>query len=330
MCQRFDHFQSGRLAPAVGTALKCLVASRFISILNTNTERAAERNAMRKFALPDSSVEHYRTEGYVVVDALFDRDSLAAIDLAIRELTARALESPQEMSKILELEPTSDEPVPRRIFSPYDQYDAFRDLAHDERLLDAVESLIGPNFNLQHSKLNMKPAKVGSPVEWHQDMAYFPHTNDDLVTTLIYLDDATEENGCLQVLPRRHTHYFNHSSADGRFAGMITEDLSEFGTPRSLAAPAGSAIFMHCVTPHASLPNLSTRPRRTLIYEYRANDSFPIYYGEMTNIAEAKFRPMRGVPARFARFGGPRPPIPNVGKYTSLYELQSAAKNNKS
>jgi ectoine hydroxylase-related dioxygenase (phytanoyl-CoA dioxygenase family) len=248
------------------------------------------------------------------------------VESAIQELTRRALASPTEMSAILELEPTEGEAVPRRIFSPYDQHEAFRDLATDERLLDAIESLIGPNFNLQHSKLNMKPAKVGSPVEWHQDMAYFPHTNDDLVTTLVYLDDATEENGCLQVLPRRHTHYFNHSAADGRFAGMITEDLSEFGWPRLLAAPAGSVIFMHCITPHASLPNRSTQPRRTLIYEYRANDAFPIYYGEMTNIAEAKYRPIRGVPARFARFGGPRPPIPTVGRYTSLYELQAETK----
>jgi ectoine hydroxylase-related dioxygenase (phytanoyl-CoA dioxygenase family) len=281
---------------------------------------------MESRELPESMVDAYRTEGYVVVESLFDRQDLAAVEQAIQELTQRALESPREMSKILELEPTEGEPVARRIFSPYDQHAAFRDLANDTRLVDAVESLIGPNINLQHSKLNMKPAKVGSPVEWHQDMAYFPHTNDDLVTTLIYLDDATEENGCLQVLPRRHTHYFDHNGPDGRFAGMITEDLSEFGTPRSLAAPAGSVIFMHCITPHASLPNNSTRPRRTLIYEYRANDSFPIYYGEMTNIAEAKFRPIRGVPARFARFGGPRPPIPNVGKYNSLYELQSAAK----
>jgi ectoine hydroxylase-related dioxygenase (phytanoyl-CoA dioxygenase family) len=200
-------------------------------------------------------------------------------------------------------------------------------LAHDPRLLDKVESLIGHDFSLQHSKLNMKPAKVGSVVEWHQDMAYFPHTNDDLVTTLVYLDDATEENGCLQVLPRHHTHYFDHATPEGRFAGMITEDLTEFGKPRSLPAPAGSVIFMHCITPHSSKPNRSTRPRRTLIYEYRANDAFPIYYGEMTNIAEAKFRPIRGKPAHFARFGGPRPLIPNVGKYASLYELQSQAKS---
>jgi ectoine hydroxylase-related dioxygenase (phytanoyl-CoA dioxygenase family) len=226
----------------------------------------------------------------------------------------------------LEPEPVDGQRVPRRIYNPYDQHETFRTLAHDPRLLDKIESLITGNFNLQHSKLNMKPAKVGSAVEWHQDMAYFPHTNDDLVSTLVYIDDATEENGCLQVLPRHHTHYFDHAGSDGRFAGMITEDLSEFGKPQSLPAPAGSVIFMHCITPHSSLPNRSSRPRRTLIYEYRANDAFPIYYGEMTNLAEAKFRLIRGKPARFARFGGPRPMIPNVGKYTSLYELQSQAK----
>ncbi len=275
----------------------------------------------------DEQIEEYRNEGFLVVERLFDADDLARVDATIRQMTDQAL-SGSDYSKILELEPepVDGKRVARRIFNPYDQHETFRDLAHDPRLLDRIESLVGGHFNLQHSKLNMKPAKVGSAVEWHQDMAYFPHTNDDLVTTLIYLDDATEENGCLQVLPRHHTHYFDHASPDGRFAGMITEDLTEFGKPRSLPAPAGSVIFMHCITPHSSLPNRSSRPRRTLIYEYRANDAFPIYYGEMTQLAEARFRLIRGKPARFARCSGPRPMIPNVGKYTSLYELQSQAK----
>jgi len=279
-------------------------------------------------SLSDEQIDQYRNEGFVVVERLFDADDLARVDATIRQMTEQALAG-GDFSKVLELEPepVDGKRVPRRIFNPYDQHETFRGLAHDARLLDKIESLIGGDFNLQHSKLNMKPAKVGSVVEWHQDMAYFPHTNDDLVTTLIYLDDATEENGCLQVLPRHHTHFFEHSGPDGRFAGMITESLADFGKPRSLPAPAGSAIFMHCITPHSSLPNRSSRARRTLIYEYRANDAFPIYYGEMTNLAEAKFRMIRGRPARFARFGGPRPMIPNVGKYTSLYELQSQAKS---
>lgn len=280
--------------------------------------------------LSPTELAHYHTEGYIVVDSLFNRDDLARIDSTIGELVERAVGG-EDMSKVLELEPEplDGRRVPRRIFNPFDQHPAFRSLATDERLLDRIESLIGPSFNLQHSKLNMKPAKVGSIVEWHQDLAYFPHTNDSLVTTLVYLDDATEENGCLQVLPRHHHHYFDHSGPDGAFAGMIREDLGDgrFGRAVSLAAPAGSVIFMHCITPHASLPNRSARPRRTLIYEYRAADAYPIYYSEMTAVAEAIQRPIRGQRAPFARFGGPPPLIPNVGKYASLYELQAKSKS---
>ena len=279
--------------------------------------------------LTQSQIDHYRTEGYVVVESLFSPEDLARVDAAISEFVERALAG-EDMSQVLELEPDPVEGkrVPRRIYNPYDQHEAFRGLATNPRVLDKIETLIGPGFNLHHSKLNMKPARVGSVVDWHQDLAYFPHTNDDLVTTLVYLDDATEENGCLQVLPRHHHHYFNHATPEGNFSGMISEDLgnNRYGRPVALAAPAGSAIFMHCVTPHSSLPNRSSRARRTLIFEYRANDSFPIWYGPMTSKAEASFRPIYGTPAKYARFGGPPPLMPMVDEYASLYELQSRTK----
>lgn len=284
---------------------------------------------MLQHPLSEAEVDHYRTEGYLVVPALFGPGDLEAIDRTIREMTERALAG-GDLAGVLELEPeaTDGQRVARRIYNPYDAHEAFRALANDARLVDRIESLIGPNINIQHSKLNMKPARVGSVVEWHQDLAYFPHTNDDLVTTLVYLDEANEENGCLQVLPRHHHHYFDHTAPDGTFAGMITEDIAggRFGQPVPLAGPAGSVIFMHCILPHSSLPNRSSRPRRTLIFEYRAADSFPIHYGEMTARAEAVPRPVRGKPARFARFGGPAPLIPTVGKYSSLYELQEQSR----
>jgi ectoine hydroxylase-related dioxygenase (phytanoyl-CoA dioxygenase family) len=286
---------------------------------------------MSQYPLTDEQIEHYRTEGYLVVPRVFGEEDLAKIDRTIAEMTAQALANPGEMSKVLELEPEpiDGRRVPRRIYNPYDAHETFRTLATDPRVLDRIESLIGFDINLQHSKLNMKPAKVGSVVEWHQDLAYFPHTNDDLVTTLIYLDDATEENGCLQVMPRHHSHYFRHATAEGYFAGMITEDITDgrFGRPLSLPAPAGSVIFMHCITPHSSLPNRSTRSRRTLIFEYRAADAFPIYFGEGTHASEQKLRPIRGKVAKFARFGGPPPSIPHFPpKFQSLYQLQEDSK----
>ncbi len=285
---------------------------------------------MPEFGLSDSQLQHYRAEGYVVVPRLFGADELRRIDACIDELT-RAAAGAADPSKILELEPepVNGKRVARRIYNPFHAHEVFRQLATDDRLLDKIESLIGPDFAIQHSKLNMKPAKVGSVVEWHQDLTYFPHTNDDLVTTLIYLDDATEENGCLQVLPRHHTHVFDHTRSDGTFAGMITEEISDekHGRPVSLAAPAGSAIFMHCLTPHSSLPNRSSAGRRTLIFEYRAADAFPIFYGEKTAIEAALVRHLRGKPARHARFGGPPPYVPVIpASVTSLYDLQAKSK----
>jgi ectoine hydroxylase-related dioxygenase (phytanoyl-CoA dioxygenase family) len=281
--------------------------------------------------LTDEQVQAYRREGFIVIPSVFSADELQRIDQLITDMAKSAIAS-GDYSRVMELEPDSiktENPVPRRIYNPYEQHEAFRGMASDPRVLDRIESLIGPNIAIHHSKLNMKPAKVGSVVEWHQDLAYFPHTNDDLVTTLIYLDDATEENGCLQVMARHHTHYFDHTLPDGTFAGMITEPIEDgrFGKPINLPAPAGSVIFMHCITPHSSLPNRSSKPRRTLIYEYRAMDSFPIYFGPYIANLEKGAHPLRGKATSVARFGGPNPYIPKMpGDNKSLYTLQAEAK----
>ena len=108
---------------------------------------------------------------------------------------------------MIELEPGAEGnglPRLRRIIDPYERHEAFRAVAHDSRIVDRVESLLGPDLDLQHSKLNMKPARVGSPVHWHQDLAYYPHTNEGVMAVLVYIDAAAEANGCLQVLPGRH------------------------------------------------------------------------------------------------------------------------------
>jgi len=279
--------------------------------------------------LTPAEVDHFRSEGYIVLERFFGRELLEPAERTIGELAARA-EAGTNMTAVLELEPetVAGQAVPRRIFNPFHQHHAFRALAADSRLLDAIAELVGPDINLHHSKLNMKPPRVGSPVAWHQDLAYFPHTNDDLVTALVYLDDATEENGCLQVLPRCHDRFFDHFLPEGTFAGMITEQIADgrCGHPKSLAAPAGSVILMHCVLPHSSLPNLSDRPRRTLIYEYRAADAYPIYYSERVAATEKNSVVLRGERARRARFGGPPPVIPDMSHLKSLYEMQRESK----
>jgi len=280
-------------------------------------------------ALSDHQIDSYRRDGYLVLPGFFSSDEMGEVDKAIREVTDRALAG-GDYSKILELEPGAEdgERVPRRIYRPFERHETFHRIGSGPRLLDCLAALIGPDIAYQYSKINMKPARLGSVVEWHQDMSYYPATNDDMLAVLVYIDDANEENGCLQVLPRHHTHFFDHTRPDGEFAGMITEDLTgdRFGKPHALPGKAGSIIFLHCVTPHSSLPNRSDRSRRTLIYGYKATDAFPIYFGEMTAVAGTTVL-LRGQLARCARFGGPPPPIPSYSNsWASLYKLQDESK----
>jgi ectoine hydroxylase-related dioxygenase (phytanoyl-CoA dioxygenase family) len=189
-----------------------------------------------------------------------------------------------------------------------------------------VEKAIGSNIVFHYSKINMKPPSIGSLVEWHQDLAYYPLTNDSSVTVLIYLDDADVANGCLQVIPGKHNADLLDHAREGYFVGKIVEPLDE-SKATLLEGEAGSVILLHCMTPHASVTNTSNRPRRTLILSYRAADTFPIYSGEITGELEAHVRLVRGKPSSSARFTFHRFPIPRQKQKTaSLYELQELSR----
>jgi ectoine hydroxylase-related dioxygenase (phytanoyl-CoA dioxygenase family) len=173
-----------------------------------------------------------------------------------------------------------------------------------------------------YSKLNMKPPAIGSVVEWHQDLAYYPMTNPDSLAVLFYLDDSDRTNGCLQVLPGVHRNGILNHTCDGFFRGQITEPV-DASKAVAIEGAAGTAIFLHGMTPHASALNTSSRARRTLILGYRAADAYPVYVGETTLYAEKHVRLVRGEQRSRARFGTLDMPIPRFqGVPKSLYDLQ--------
>ena len=142
---------------------------------------------MVNFPLSPEQIDEYREDGVLLLPSLLDEQTVKSLNETIDALVEDALARGDET--ILELEPElqNGQAVPRRVYDPVERHQAFLELCTDARILDAVESLLGPDIGLHHSKLNMKPAQVGSAVQWHQDLAYFPHTNDSLVTALVYL-----------------------------------------------------------------------------------------------------------------------------------------------
>ena len=86
---------------------------------------------------------------------------------------------------------------------------------------------------------------------------------------------------------------------------------------------AGTAIFMHGLTPHASATNRSSLSRRTLILSYRAADAMPLYFGPNTVRSENQSRLVRGEFPWMARFTLKEFPIPRYREpAASLYKLQ--------
>ncbi|MEW9513672.1 phytanoyl-CoA dioxygenase family protein [Streptomyces bacillaris] len=276
-----------------------------------------------KNVLTEAQVESYRENGFCVVEGILER---GVVDKA-RSLVDDLLASP-DLGDVAEAEP-GDTTKARRIWSPTSRYETFAHIAADSRLLDAVGQLIGNDIVLQYSKLNVKAPRVGSVVEWHQDFAYYPHTNTDLVAALIYLDDATRENACLKVAAGSHREGVRSHEVDGYFGGKITS-LADVGIDPSTVVDcegqAGSVVFLHPLVVHASERNTSDRYRRAFIPAYRAADAFPIYYGPHAAHNEPTAQLLRGSQAKTARAEGGvwRLPIA-AAEFNSLFEIQDGA-----
>lgn len=280
--------------------------------------------------LNEHDVQDYRRRGFACVPDFVSSDCLAAFRQDVDRIAAASSASGFDPARV-EMEPgqSASGRVIRRIYEPCEHYALFRDYAESAAILDAVQQLIGDNLLLHYSKLNMKPAEVGSVVEWHQDLSYYPLTNHDSLAVLIYLDDADETNGCLRVLPGRHRAELMDHTAAGVFQGCITEPVDETEAV-NLPGRAGTAIFLDAMTPHASTQNHSGRQRRTLIISYRAADAFPLHIDNRTAATETYTRLVRGTRPPQARFTFSRFPIPIYGaKEASLYQLQELSRRNR-
>ena len=202
----------------------------------------------------------YDRDGFIVVPDLLSKDELNEVRDVIAALVAGAA-SVETHTDVYDLEPGHSRTAPqvRRIKQPHKVHAAFDRIVRKREVLDVVAALIGPNLRLQGSKLNMKAARYGSPVEWHQDWAFYPHTNDDLLAIGVMLDDMNLDNGPLLVVPGSHKGpVWNHHGGDGRFCGLVDPaDIDkEIASAVALTGRAGSMSFHHVRALHGSAARL--------------------------------------------------------------------------
>jgi ectoine hydroxylase len=123
-------------------------------------------------------------------------------------------------------------------------------------------------------KLNLKRAHHGGPNPLHQDYPYWQDNADDarrVATAIVYLDDTTLDNGCLEVVPGSHTAGRHPTRMDSDAFGQLEMDpVANADMVRvPLPVPAGSVVCFGAFLAHATGPNRTDRDRRALLYSYQ-------------------------------------------------------------
>ncbi len=278
--------------------------------------------------LTKAEIEQYRELGYLVVSGVFDAELLAEIRGAVDAIIADAGKVTTH-TDVYDLEESHTQQAPRvrRIKTPHKHFPFFAELTRNPRITGVLAQLIGSDLRLHGAKLNMKSAGYGAAVEWHQDWAFYPHTNDDVLATGLYLDDCDMANGPLLVVPGTHKGPVYDHHADGYFVGAMAPEIEglDYAEAVPLTGKAGSMTIHHARLVHGSALNTSSKPRRLLLHEYTAADAWPLM--GVANFDEFNGRMVLGKPTIEPRLTGvpvrmPLPPAPFQG---SSYENQRAA-----
>lgn len=281
--------------------------------------------------LTQDQKDRFWQNGYLLVEDAISADQL----FALRKVFSGWVEESRGHDKAygetmdgrprFDVEPghSAESPALRRVSSPQDLSDAYLDVMRDNRALDALTDLYGPNLKFNNAKVNSKLPGAATEVKYHQDFLFEPHSNDHLAAVLIFLDDVTEENGPLEVVPGTHTGPLYEHWHDGVFTGAVADEVAEEMVQKSVRCmgKAGSACIMHTRLLHGSVANNSTSPRTLYIVEYAAEDAVPLIDNHIPSPHEGEIvrgeytGRMRATPFEMA--------IPEYPKEASFFSQQS-------
>lgn len=277
--------------------------------------------------LTPQQLDFYRREGYVVAHDVLDASELGRLHAAMNELLAGAV-GISDHTPLYDLEDTHspEQPRVRRLKLPHQHHPVFHELIRSPKLLGLMTSILGPSVRMHTSKLNLKSADYGSPVEWHQDWAFYPHTNDDVLAVGVLLDDFTPDNGPMMVVPGTHFGPIHSHHQDGVFVGAIDPRhiSAEIDRAVPLIAKAGSITLHHARLIHGSALNTSRQPRSFLLYEAMAADAWPLAGGLFGSLEEFNSRMLCGQATLQPRMTAVpvRMPFPKAPESASLYQSQ--------
>ncbi len=287
--------------------------------------------------LTQGDLDFYKEQGYLLVENVISQEQLKNLQVIAADfIEASRLVS--ESNDVYDLDEghSAAQPKLTRIKLPHKQHPAFDHILKNSGITEVMRDLLGDSATLLTSKLNTKAPGGGAAVEWHQDWAFYPHTNDDLLAFGLMLDDVTPDNGPLQVVPGSHKGPVLSHHLNGVFCGAIDPNDPDFQREKivTLTGKAGSMTVHHTRTLHGSAPNFSERARMILFYEIAKADAWPLlgsgsYFhalGQSKFWQDLQARTIIGTPCLTPRIEAVpvRMPLPPASNSSSIFQTQKS------
>ena len=153
------------------------------------------------------------------------------------------------------------------------------DLSCNRCILDAVESILGPDILVWGATFFAKQPRNPFHVGWHQDLLYWGlEPQDGVLTVWLGLTDARSDNGAMQVIRGSHKQgtrlHENRPDESNMLMSSQSAELSEQDEKARVTVElsAGQFSMHHSMLLHGSGPNLSIRPRVGLSINYLSTD----------------------------------------------------------
>ena len=233
-----------------------------------------------------SHIDDFNRDGYVMLENTISAEQVKQLTNALDSWVEESRNHQGAYGNTIDHRPrfdvqpethSADHPALRRVASPVEIDQDYWDVAQNNAALDLTAAIFSPNIKFYASKVNLKLPGSKTEVKYHQDFPFDPHTNMDMMTVLIFLDDVTMENGPLQLVPGSHRGPLHSLWQDGKFTGAVAPEIEQDAIKQSVACTgkAGDACLMHSAVLHGSSSNLSQDPRRLFIVTYVAEDAQP-------------------------------------------------------
>lgn len=214
----------------------------------------------------DEMLEQYRTEGYFILESALD-------DEMVELLRSGAQHSIEKLDAAMDeagVDRIGINARGKRYFSNfiYEDKPELRRFLFGDTMAEICRAVLGDEAYMFWEQYVIKAGDPDTSFAWHQDSGYVHEDHEPYLTVWIALDDVTEENGSVYLLPYSRSgirSYIKH------IPDPVTNDqVCYFGSDPGMpvTAPAGSIVVFSSVLIHRSGANTTDRMRRVYLAQY--------------------------------------------------------------